>query len=202
MRLVICPGFHDRHLTDCFLAGLSEVWRREADDRPYRQILDRALIFPAHQNPPYSALDIFNFLCNQQSLVGTIPPRLPPGESLVFVSFSAGVVGAIGAAWMWQQIGGRVRAFFALDGWGVPLGGNFSIHRLSHDRFTYWSSALLGSGGESFYADPPVGHLDLWTSPHTATGWHNSKTAEGIETEKPATAANFIVHLLKQYGVN
>lgn len=192
MRLVICPGVHNRNLTDCFLAGLSECWAAAGEDRPYWQILDRALIFPAHQNPPYSALDIFNFLCSHELT----------GESLVFVSFSAGVVGAIGAAWMWQQLGGRVGAFFALDGWGVPLGGNFTIHRLSHDRFTHWSSALLGSGPDSFWADPPIAHLDLWKSPHTATGWHASKTAEGIETAKSATAAHFIVHLLKQYGVN
>jgi hypothetical protein len=166
MRLVICPGVHDRNLTDCFLAGLSECWAAAGEDRP--------------------------FLCSHELT----------GESLVFVSFSAGVVGAIGAAWMWQQLGGRVGAFFALDGWGVPLGGNFTIHRLSHDRFTHWSSALLGSGPDSFWADPPIAHLDLWKSPHTATGWHASKTAEGIETAKSATAAHFIVHLLKQYGVN
>jgi hypothetical protein len=198
MRLVICPGVHDRNLTDSFLAGLSEIWESESDDRPYCQILDRALIFPAHQHPPYSAIDIFNFLCSQQ-LVGAIPPWLPPGESLAFISFSAGVVGAIGAAWMWQQFGGKVGAFFALDGWGVPLGGDFPAHRLSHDRFTHWSSALLGSGGDSFYADPPIAHLDLWKSPHKAQGW---RIDSGTETAKPTTAAAFLVHLLKQYGVN
>lgn len=192
MRLVICPGVHDRHLTDCFLAGLSEVWKSSADDRPFRQILDRALIFPAHPHPPYSAIDIFNFLCD----------RKITGESIAFVSFSAGVVGAIGAAWMWQQRGGQVGAFFALDGWGVPLGGNFPIYRLSHDRFTHWSSAFLGSGGDSFYADPPIAHLDLWKSPQTAKGWHISQTAPGTETVTQTTAAGFLVHLLKQYGVN
>ncbi|MCU0547225.1 MAG: hypothetical protein MUE44_34550 [Oscillatoriaceae cyanobacterium Prado104] len=191
MRLVICPGVHDRHLTDCFLAGLSEFWESESVDRPCRKILDRALIFPAHQHPPYSAIDIFNFLCSQELT----------GESLAFISFSAGTVGAIGAAWMWQQLGGKVGAFFALDGWGVPLGGDFPAHRLSHDRFTHWSSALLGSGGDSFWADPPIAHLDLWQSPQTAKGWHISHTASGTETAKPTTAAAFLVHLLKQYGV-
>ncbi|NJK76695.1 MAG: hypothetical protein HC942_25265 [Microcoleus sp. SU_5_6] len=202
MRLVICPGFHDRYLTECFLAGLSEFWESSADDRPYLQMLDRALVFPAHQHPPYSAIDIFNFLCSQEQIVGAIPPRSPSSESLAFVSFSAGGVGAIGAAWMWQQFGGKVGAFFALDGWGVPLGGDFPAHRISHDRFTHLSSALLGSGGESFWADPPVAHLDLWKSPHRVTGWHISRTAEGVETAKPTTAAAFLVHLLKQYGVN
>ena len=190
MRLVICPGIHDPKLTDRFLAGLSEVWEREVD-RSNSPIVDRPKIFPAHKHPPFSALDILHFLCSQELA----------GESLVFVSFSAGVVGAIGAAWMWQQIGGKVGAFFALDGWGVPLGGNFPIHRISHDRFTHWSSAILGGGGDSFYADGSVAHLDLWRSPQTAKGWQIRQTADGIETVAPTTAATFLVHLLKRYGV-
>lgn len=190
MRLVICPGIHDPKLTDRFLAGLSEVWGEECP-RQNPPKLDRPKIFPAHKYPPFSALDILQFLCSQDLA----------GESLVFVSFSAGVAGAIGAAWMWQQLGGQVGAFFALDGWGVPLGGTFPIHRISHDSFTHWSSAILGSGGDSFYADPALAHLDLWRSPQTAKGWHISQTCAGIETAKPTTAAKFLVHLLKQYGV-
>ncbi|MEG5043315.1 hypothetical protein [Microcoleus sp. B4-C1] len=190
MRLVICPGVHEPKLTDCFLTGLSGLWGVAAD-RQNQQIVDRVKIFPAHKYPPFSALDILHFLCSEKLA----------GESLVFVSFSAGVAGAIGAAWMWQQLGGKVGAFFALDGWGVPLGGNFPIHRISHDRFTHWSSAILGGGGESFYADPAIEHLDLWRAPQTAKGWHLSQTAAGIETLAPTTAAQFLVHLLKQYGV-
>ncbi|MFM9263665.1 hypothetical protein [Tychonema sp. BBK16] len=190
MRLIICPGIHDPKLTDCFLEGLSEVWEAE-NPRQNSQTVSHVKIFPAHKHPPFSALDIFHFLCSQELA----------GESLVFVSFSAGVVGAIGAAWMWQQMGGNVAAFIALDGWGVPLGGTFPIHRISHDRFTHWSSAILGGGGDGFYADRPVEHLDLWRSPQTAQGWQISHTADGTETAKPATAATFLVHLLKQYGV-
>ena len=190
MRLVICPGIHDPKLTDRFLEGLSEVWG-DAEPRQNTQTSYPVKIFPAHKHPPFSALDIFHFLCSQELA----------GESLVFVSFSAGVVGAIGAAWMWQQIGGKVAAFIALDGWGVPLGGNFPIHRISHDSFTNWSSAILGSGGDGFYADPPVEHLDLWREPQTVKGWQISQIADRIETTKPATAATFLVHLLKQYGV-
>ncbi|NJK66343.1 MAG: hypothetical protein HC941_07270 [Microcoleus sp. SU_5_3] len=197
MRLVICPGIHDPKLTDRFLAGVSEVWEA-ANPRPNPPTVDRVMIFPAHKHPPFSAIDTFHFLCCQELA----------GESLVFVSFSAGVVGSIGAAWMWQQIGGQVGAFIALDGWGVPLGGTFPIHRISHDRFTHWSSALLGSGGDSFYADPSlakptksIAHLDLWRSPQTAKGWHIRQTTDGIETATPATAATFLVHLLKRYGV-
>ncbi|MEG4026435.1 hypothetical protein [Microcoleus sp. S13C4] len=190
MRLVICPGVHEPKLTDCFLAGLSGLWGLAAD-RQNQQIVDGVKIFPAHKYPPFSSLDILHFLCSEELA----------GESLVFVSFSAGVAGAIGAAWMWQQLGGQVGAFFALDGWGVPLGGNFPIHRISHDRFTHWSSAILGSGGESFYADPAIEHLDLWRDPQTAKGWHVSQTTAGVETVAPTTAAQFLVHLLKQYGV-
>ena len=190
MRLVICPGIHDPKLTDRFLEGLSEVWG-DTEPRQNTQTSYPVKIFPAHKHPPFSALDIFHFLCSQELA----------GESLVFVSFSAGVVGAIGAAWMWQQIGGNVAAFIALDGWGVPLGGTFPIHRISHDSFTHWSSAILGGGGDGFYADPPVEHLDLWRSPQTTKGWQISQTADRIETTKPATAATFLVHLLKQYGV-
>jgi hypothetical protein len=29
----------------------------------------------------------------------------------------------------------------------------------------------LGSGQENFYADPPVDHLSLWSSPDRVTGW-------------------------------
>ena len=190
MRLVICPGVHEPKLTECFLAGLSGIWEVAAD-RQNQQILNSVKVFPAHKHPPFSAIDILHFLCSEDLA----------GESLVFVSFSAGVAGAIGAAWMWQQMGGKVAAFFALDGWGVPLGGNFPIHRLSHDRFTHWSSAIIGSGGDSFYADPAIAHLDLWREPQTAQGWQISQTADRIETTKPATAATFLVHLLKQYGV-
>ncbi len=190
MRLVICPGVHEPKLTDCFLAGLSGILAVAAD-RQNQQILNSVKVFPAHKHPPFSAIDILHFLYSQDLA----------GESLVFVSFSAGVAGAIGAAWMWQQIGGKVGAFFALDGWGVPLGGNFPIHRISHDRFTHWSSAIIGSGGDSFYADPAIAHLDLWREPQTAKGWHIGKTTDGLETTTPATAATFLVHLLKQYGV-
>ena len=190
MTLVICPGIHDPKLTDCFLERLSEVWGN-VETRQNTQTFDSVKVFPAHKHPAFSALDIFHFLCSQELA----------GESLVFVSFSAGVVGAIGAAWMWQQIGGQVEAFFALDGWGVPLGGTFPIHRISHDRFTHWSSAILGNGGDSFYADPAIAHLDLWREPQTAKGWHVSQTCAGIETTAPTTAAKFLVHLLKQYGV-
>ncbi|HLO48233.1 MAG TPA: hypothetical protein VK211_07410 [Kamptonema sp.] len=189
MKVAICPGIHDSKLTDAFLGALSSTWGLGGHLEP--TIITPVTVFPAQDYPAYSAIDILQFLWSQEQR----------GESLIFISFSAGVVGAIGAAWAWQGLGGEVTAFIALDGWGVPLGGNFPIHRLSHDDFTHWSSALLGGGGESFYADPSVEHLDLWRSPQTAKGWRVGKNAEGRETKSPTTAAAFLVNLLKYYGV-
>lgn len=129
--------------------------------------------------------------------------------ALVFVAFSAGVVGAIAAARLWQAQGGSVKALIALDGWGVPLYGKFPIHRLSHDYFTHWSSALLGSGCDNFYADPAVEHLDLWRSPQQTQGWQERSPIQltgkaGLSDRKtsliPTTATQFLRSLLNHYG--
>jgi hypothetical protein len=80
-----------------------------------------------------------------------------PQEPLLLIGFSAGVVGAIAAANLWQGQGRRVAAVIAVDGWGVPQVGDFPLHRVSHDYFTHWSSAVLGAGADSFYADPARG---------------------------------------------
>lgn len=119
-------------------------------------------------------------------------------EPVLFIGFSAGVVGAIGAAWSWQFLGGRVKAFIALDGWGVPLWGDFPIHRLSHDRFTHWSSAMLGSGADNFYAEPPVEHLDLWRSPQNSLGWWVNSN-KGAQPSSYLSAAEFLIMLLNRY---
>ncbi|MBV8886281.1 MAG: hypothetical protein JO235_20130 [Chroococcidiopsidaceae cyanobacterium CP_BM_RX_35] len=175
MSIVICPGIHSPELTQGFLTGLqSEGYRA-------REIH----IFPAQDYSAVSAFHILQFLSERQRV-----PIYPP---LVFISFSAGVVGAIGAAWGWQLSGGQVKAFIALDGWGVPLTGNFPIHRLSHDEFTHRSSALLGSGEESFYAQPPVSHLDLWRSPQLVQGFCVSSPVVRM------SAAGFLVRLLERY---
>src|SRR4028118_2132188 len=113
MRLVICPGVHEPKLTDCFLTGLSGL-RGLAADRQNQQIVEPVKIFPAHKYPPFSALDVWNFLCTEELA----------GESLVFVSFSAGVAGAIGAAWMWQQLGGKGGGLFGFGGGGGRRGGH------------------------------------------------------------------------------
>ncbi|XWK91010.1 MAG: hypothetical protein U7127_13480 [Phormidium sp.] len=176
MSLIICPGMHEAKLTESFLAGL----QLKASQKP-----EDTLIFPIEDDPAYSAGHILHFLCENHSL----------SSPIAIISFSAGVVGAIGAAWGWQLLGGEVTAFIALDGWGVPLTGNFPIHRLSHDYFTHWSSALLGSGEDSFFAEPSVEHLELWRQPQTVVGYWIDKSEQKTQT----TAAQFLTMLLDRY---
>lgn len=185
MSVIICPGIHPPDLTQHFLAGLGCVPASLA-------------VFPADRHPAYSSFHILTFLQaqDQQFL----------SQALLFVGFSAGVVGAAGAALLWERMGHSVKAFIALDGWGVPLFGDFPIHRMSHDPFTHWSSALLGGNGDGFYADPPVQHLDLWRSPQTVQGWQvqpYSKKATGIPPHSASfvkmSAAAFLHTLLIRY---
>ncbi|HIK55985.1 MAG TPA: hypothetical protein IGS37_12580 [Synechococcales cyanobacterium M55_K2018_004] len=176
MTIVICPGVHPPELTGCFLAGVG--------DR-----LSSALVFPAHKAPPYSGLHLLHFLETSLHRSGDRP-------SLTLIAFSAGVVGAIVAAHLWQWQGGTITALIALDGWGVPLYCSFPIHRVSHDAFTHWSSTLLGAGQDGFYADPPCEHLALWRSPQTLRGWRVSAQSS---PPSATTLACFLQELLDQY---
>ncbi|NET56848.1 MAG: hypothetical protein F6K47_12000 [Symploca sp. SIO2E6] len=179
--LIICPGIHEPQLTQDFLTGLrcsnmSSCW------------IHNVLIFPTQNYPAYSATRIVEFLQQRLRVEQT---------RVVFISFSAGVAGAIGAAWMLQLLGGKVEGFFAIDGWGVPLSGNFPIYRLSHDYFTHWSSRLLGAGEDSFYANPSIEHLEIWRSPHLCSGYWIHPAANGIpEYRTNITAAEFIALLI------
>src|SRR5919199_1488845 len=185
--VIICPGIHDPQLTQDFLEGL----HRGETGNLSSHWTQKVLIFPAHDYPAYSTIQILEFLQRHTGLLET---------PLVFISFSAGVAGAIGAAWGWQLLGGIVKAFIAFDGWGVPLYGSFPIHRVSHDYFTHWSSALLGAGEDSFYADPAVEHLDLWRSLNTCKGWRVHPAADGIPEHRTfTTAAQFVNQLLQFY---
>lgn len=187
--LIICPGIHDLQLTQGFLEGLQRTEASESNS--FKHWSQNVLIFPAQNYPAYSAVHLLEFLQHQADLVE---------NPLIFISFSAGVAGAIGAAWGWQLLGGNVRALIALDGWGVPLYGNFPIHRLSHDYFTHWSSALLGVGDDSFYADPSIEHLELWGKPEICQGWWIQPATKGrCEQRTFTTAAQFINQLLQRY---
>lgn len=185
--VIICPGIHHPQLTQDFLEGL----QRGANSNLSTRWTEQLLIFPAQDYPAYSAAHLLEFLRSHTDLLKA---------QIVFISFSAGVAGAIAAAWGWQLLGGKVKAFIALDGWGVPLYGNFPIYRLSHDYFTHWSSALLGVGEDSFYADPSVEHLDLWQLPDICQGWWIHSSGVGnLEQRTFTTAADFVTQLLQDY---
>jgi hypothetical protein len=177
MHIVICPGIHAPQLTQEFVQGLNET----ASDTY------KFLIYPNHD---YAVLSphLLQFL---QTQLGNPHWRSP----VVFIAFSAGVVGAILAANTWQSLGGQVLALIAIDGWGVPLFGNFPLHRLSHDYFTHWSSAMLGTGSHNFYAEPAVEHLTLWRSPQHVSGCYT----KDAQTLTHLSAAEFLIMLLEQY---
>ena len=149
MTIIICPGIHPPELTEQFI------------DRIQQKITADLLVLQTEKYQPYSAIAVYQWLTKQ---------NLSLTKPLAFISFSAGVVGSFGAAWVWQLQGGKIHSFIAVDGWGMPLVANFPIYRVSHDRFTHWSSAILGVGQQGFYADPEVEHLEIWRSPNTY-GW-------------------------------
>lgn len=171
MTLIICPGMHDPALTEDFLTSLQQ----------YAICSDDYLVFPAAQYLAFSSFHLWQFL--QEQKISQKP--------LTFLAFSAGVAAAIQVAYLWQSAGGQIEKLIALDGWGVPLWGDFPIYRGSHDYFTHWSSALIGEGDISFYADPPVEHLALWRSPHQVSGWMIDKNSYSFTTE-----ATFLATLL------
>lgn len=179
MSVIVCPGIHSPHLTESFIKSI------QTDTE---QLRSDWLIFPARDRPSYSPLAIYQWLEKYY-----FSPSQAP--ALVFITFSAGVVGGIGTALTWQMKGGKIKAFLAFDGWGVPLVANFPVYRFSHDYFTHWSSALLGTGVESFYAEPEVNHLDLWRSPQTSLGWWIENS--GCKTY--CSAAELVRVCLEQY---
>lgn len=172
MNIVICPGIHDSQLTQAFCLQLQQALIENPENNIF--------ILP-QDYPAYSGIHILQY-CQEQA----------DGTPLVFIGFSAGVVGAIAAAWGWQLLGYPVVAFFAFDGWGVPLYGDFPIYRLSHDYFTHWTSAILGDGESSFYADPSVEHLEIWRSPHTVQGW----SVQESQVRNYTTALQFLTQRL------
>lgn len=185
MNILICPGIHPFVLTQSFVQGLEILLSNNST----LNISGNLRIFPAQNYETLSALHILQF---SQACYGKPQSALP----LVLIGFSAGNVGAIGAAWGWQMLGGRVQAVIAIDGWGVPLVGNFPIHRLSHDRFTH-DTTLSFRQEESFYAQPAVDHLEMWRSPATVTGWIVNSDAK--VRSRYLSAAEFLHILLKRY---
>lgn len=187
MKVVICPGIHDPALTGEFLASLKLSFSSDS------KLSQPGNILVFSEGNYYLSLSAFHILQFMQERLGS-PTATSP---VVFIGFSAGVVGAVGAATCWQLMGGLVKALIACDGWGVPLFGNFPLHRLSHDFFTH-STSMLGSGADSFYADPPVEHLTLWRSPQTSSGWWIKPDRE-TQPPRRMTAAEFLIMLLNRY---
>ncbi|NET69512.1 MAG: hypothetical protein F6K62_00165 [Sphaerospermopsis sp. SIO1G2] len=187
MNIVICSGMNKKELTDSFVEQLSNLQAKTDKDE-----LRNILIFPAEGILNLSGWHILRFLSDRLGNKLESP--------IVFISFSAGVLGAIAAAQMWQIQGGTVKAFIAIDGWGVPLFGNFPIHRLSHDHFTHWTSAILGIGEDNFYADPPVDHLSMWRSPQAVQGYWVNQLTRFSHTQIYLNAFEFLDLILKRYN--
>ncbi len=190
MSIIICPGIHEPGLTQSFVSSLQE--QSNISTRPLNPV--NILIFSAEGLLALSGFHILEFLHQRLGNCDRQP--------VLFISFSAGVVGAIVAAYQWQLFGGHVKALIAIDGWGVPLWGNFPIHRISHDYFTHWSSSLLGRGQNNFYADPPVDHLEMWRSPQNVQGWWKDLSGEQSHSNQRMTAAEFVHMLVKCYEEN
>jgi hypothetical protein len=178
--IALCPGIHDPTLTQSFVQQLQENCLLPIN----------LLVFPSDRYAAYSSVDVLRFLHER---LHPMTPNAWLTVPVVFIGFSAGVVGAMGAAIALESLGGHVR-----DGWGVPLIGNFPHHRLSHDYFTHWSSALLGAGQDSFYAEPAVQHLDLWRSPQTVQGWWVNSLEH---PPHPTTALQFLSYWLQHYAI-
>lgn len=179
MKVIICPGIHETQLTDNFL---NSIFRFEQ-----QILLDKnteLLVFPTEEYQAYSPVDVYQWL---------IPSTI---DELLFICFSAGVVGGFGAATALQLQGVTIKAFVAIDGWGVPLLADFPIYRLSHDYFTHWSSAFLGAGNNNFYCEPPVAHLTLWQSPEVCQGWIVKTGKNRQEIKIKSSAKDYLQHIL------
>lgn len=165
--IVICPGIHSPQLTISFVQGMGQVLTSE-----------NYLILPTEIYFPYDGIAIATWLKQYYPQ----PRQAPP---LSWIAFSAGVVGAMAAALLWQRQAGKIQSLIAFDGWGMPLVADFPIYRVSHDYFTHWSSGFLGAGDRGFYADPEVTHLDLWRSPESCQGWRVVSSSCQIRSTLP-----------------
>ena len=148
MQLLICSGYHSSDLTHSFLQALLKVTTPE-----------RLWVVPIWSAPG--------------ALPWLLSSKQAPRQDylLQIIAFSAGVVGAYPLLLAWQGLGGNGR-LIAVDGWGMPLPGDLTIYRISHDRWTH-DTTYFPTAAESqgyFYAQPAVEHLELWQSPDRTTG--------------------------------
>lgn len=142
---MICPGVHDPAWTRQWLKGMN---------------LDQSEICCLPPSVPvYSPKAVLQFYQAGCELT----------QPLMIVAYSAGNLGALGAAIQWQKGGGIVAKFIAVDPWGVPLRANFPIISLSHDACTDFYCQAWGIR-DRFVANPPVSHQKLWQCPQSAWG--------------------------------
>ncbi|MEI6444266.1 MAG: hypothetical protein WCO29_14350 [Nostocales cyanobacterium ELA583] len=187
MPIIICPGIHEPALTERFVqACFHQSGKSVSNEKPVD-----ILIYPEQGYLTLSTVHILHFLHNCLSNKLESP--------LIFLCFSAGVIGGIGAATAWQLLGGHIQAFIAIDGWGVPLVGNFPIHRLSHDHYTHWTSAYLGMSENNFYAEPAVDHLSMWQSPQSVQGQWVNPSVGFSPPKNHLSASEFLNFLLERY---
>ena len=186
MNVVISPGMHEAGLTTSFLSGLSEL----NPDIFSCSSSVKILVYSGEGLKTLSSFHLLYFLFEK------IEDMKSP---VVFIGFSAGVIGALQGAYLWQILGGRVKAFIAIDGWGVPLVGNFPIHTISHDYFTHMSLLKLDHGNNNFYAQPAVDHLEIWRSPQSVRGWWVNPKFQNKNSKIYLTLAEFLHMLLKYY---
>ena len=201
MSIIICPGIHSPQLTENFVSTcikpiLARIGQEESVE----------LLIPPNQGVlNLSGIHIFQFLCERLKVELSFPWGNQNTTPLIFIGFSAGVVGAMMAALNWQIWGGKIKALIAIDGWGVPLiplSVNFPIHRISHDYFTHWSSKMLGGGHNNFYADPAVEHLEMWRSPQTVQGWWVDLPIGESRPDQCLSLTQFLYLLLHDYTKN
>lgn len=171
--LVICGGMHPSVLTCQLLADLE---RNAAVQRLPKQVYPRDETVAA----VLSAYDI------RQSLIAIAPART------LFLAFSAGCLTALSIARYWHHQGGHVGCLIAVDGWGIPMGERFPVHRLSHDYLTHLTSVFPSAEDAHFWAEPAVPHHRLWQAPSQVWG----KTSQ--ETTR-LTAADFLHQQINRY---
>lgn len=174
---IINQGFNSPILTANFFAYLKTIINDVNQEN--------TIIIPNDLIQPYDGLNIYKYIIENHRKFLDSPP-------IIFIGFSAGVVGAIIAGNLWEKNGGKVKALLAFDGWGVPLIADFPCYRISHDYFTHLT--YLGGEKNAFYASPSVSHLQLWRSPENVQGcW---EIALGIK--KRANLGEFIKFCLKK----
>ncbi len=138
--------------------------------------------FPSNCQPVYSP----------QALLAFIQVNASLHKPIILIAYSAGNVGAIGAARAWTQLGGVVKVLIAIDAWAVPLSGNCPIVTLCHDQFTDFWVRGFSPVSASFYADPPTSHQQLWQAPERVWGVSCPVSPYRSRT----TAAQFIQEIL------